>query len=67
MAKEQNSSNLGKMAGIAALSAAAGAVAAAMLTPKSGRELRGNIKNKAHDLSNKAKDEVDKVDKKVAS
>ena len=65
MAKEQQGSNLGMIAGVAAFSAVAGAVAAAMLTPKSGRELRGHIKGKAETMRDKAKDTLDKTTDKI--
>lgn len=63
MAQEQHNGNLSRMAGIAAISAAAGALTAVMLTPKSGRELRSNIKGKAEDAHDKVEDKLDKVTK----
>lgn len=56
---EENGSNMRKMAGIAALSAAAGAVAAAMFTPKSGRDMRNSLKGKAKELGDKVKHKSD--------
>jgi gas vesicle protein len=61
MAEEQRTSNMKKMAGIAALSAAAGAFATAMLTPKSGRDLRNHIKGKASQVADKAQDKLNKT------
>ncbi len=61
MAEERTSGNMKKMAGIAAISAAAGAVAAVMLTPKSGRELRSSAKGKAQELRGKAKDKLEEA------
>jgi len=59
MAEERNGGNMKKIAGVAAISAAAGAVAAVMFTPKSGRDLRSSLRGKAKDLGNKAKGKLD--------
>jgi gas vesicle protein len=63
MGKEQSEggSNIRKMAGIAAFSAAAGAVAAAMFTPKSGRDLRSSLRGKARDVKDKAKGKIEEA------
>lgn len=60
MAKEQNNGMM-KMAGVAVVSAAAGAVAAVMLTPKSGREMRSNLRTETKDLGNKAKSKAEDI------
>ena len=68
---DKQQKNVGLVAGVAAASAVAGAVAATMLTPKSGRELRDDIKDKAHEASDKLKNKsevvTDKAEKKVSS
>jgi gas vesicle protein len=61
MAKDERTSDLSKYASVAAISAAAGALAALMLSPKSGRELRQNIKGKAKEARDEAQDKLDKV------
>ena len=59
MAEERN--HMGRLAGVAAISAAVGALAAVMLTPKSGHELREGIADKAGEMKDKAKEKIDKV------
>ena len=56
--EERNGGNMRKVAGIAAFSAAAGAVAAAMFTPKSGRDMRSSLRGKAKEIKGKAKDKL---------
>ncbi len=59
--EEERAGGLKKTAGIAALSAVAGAVAGMMLTPKSGRDMRNSMKGKVHDMKDKTKQKIDKV------
>lgn len=61
MAEERAGANMKKMAGVAAISAAAGAVAAAMFTPKSGRELRSRLRGKAQEVKGKAKGKIEDI------
>lgn len=63
MAEEQvhGHGNMKKMAGLAAISAVAGAVTAMILTPKSGRELRDKMKDKAEEVGGKAKEKLDEI------
>ena len=55
---EENNGTIRKVAGIAAFSAAAGAIAAAMFTPKSGRDMRSSLRGRAHNMKEKAKDKL---------
>lgn len=64
MAEEQRHSSLGKYAGIAAISAAAGALATVMLTPKSGREMREEIKDKAAEAKDKTQNKLSRTMKR---
>lgn len=51
--------------GLAAMAAVGGAIAALLLAPKSGRETRKDLKDRAHDAKHKGRDMVDHAKKDV--
>lgn len=53
---QDNTHQTAKIAGVAAASAAVGAAVAMLLTPKSGREMREKIAEKAKNVEQKAAD-----------
>lgn len=61
--KEKSGSNI---ALVAMVSAAVGAIAALLFAPKSGEELRGDIKNKAREAKEKTKDKAREAKDKAA-
>lgn len=47
------------IAGVTLLSAATGAFVAALFSPRSGREIREDMKDKADDITSKAQEKID--------
>jgi gas vesicle protein len=65
MANEKNGFNKGLFIGLLA-GGAIGAIAALLTAPKSGKELRSDLKKKANDLKDEASDFVDTARAKAA-
>ena len=61
----QKSKRTGSGIGMLAIGAAVGAVAALLLAPKSGKEMRSDIKGKATDVNNKIKGRTQQVSQKT--